>query len=79
MKYLQQCALKSMLSQEGYAQGVVAARMGVSVSAVCKTLARTAEKADYSNRIRSGRPKVTAIQGDNDTPICYGPSICVFS
>ena len=53
-----------ILSQEGYTQRVIAARLNISLSCVCKTLARVAEKGDYSSRQRSGRPTITTPQGD---------------
>ena len=53
-----------VLSQQGYTQRVIAARLNISLSSVCKTLARVAEKGDYSSRQRSGRPRITTPQGD---------------
>ena len=53
-----------VLRQEGYTQRVIAARLNISLSSVCKTLARVAEKSDYSSRQRSGQPRITTPQGD---------------
>lgn len=53
-----------VLSQEGYSQRQVAARCGVSVSCVSKTLSRINNTNDYRSRKRSGRPKATTIRTD---------------
>lgn len=53
-----------ILHQEGYSQRIIAARMGVSLSCVSKTLKRIKEMNNFQSRKRSGRPKKTTVQTD---------------
>ena len=52
------------LTNEGYSQRQVAARIGVSKGAVQRTLERFRKTGSYSSRPKSGRPRSTTKQED---------------
>ena len=52
------------LSNEGYSQCTIAAKIKVSKGAVQQTLQRFQETGKYSTKPRSGRPRVTMLKED---------------
>ena len=52
------------LSNEGYSQCTIAAKIKVSKGAVQQTLQRFQETGKYSTKLRSGRPRVTTLKED---------------